>query len=77
MYHGPTIPEINQNIKLLIKSMKFIIIILGVCILLHVRDPGDGGGGRLFRLCNVSIVGYFYYTQLSIIRDNGGDGNQE
>jgi hypothetical protein len=33
------------------------ILILGVCILLHVWAPGDGG---LYRLHNVIIVGYFF-----------------
>jgi hypothetical protein len=31
------------------------ILILGVCILLRVSDPGDGG--FLFSLRNVTIVG--------------------
>jgi hypothetical protein len=41
---------------------------LGVCILLHVWDPGDGA---LFRLCNVTIVGFYYLFNMlhvSVIR---------
>jgi hypothetical protein len=35
------------------------LLILGVCILLRLWDPGDRG--FLFRLRNVTIVGKFYY----------------
>jgi hypothetical protein len=37
------------------------ILIFGVCILLRVWDPGNGG---LLRLHNVIIVGWFYYLLL-------------
>jgi hypothetical protein len=45
-----------------------LILILGVCILLRVRDPGEGG---LFRLRNVTIVDFFticYYLNCYILR---------
>jgi hypothetical protein len=43
-----------------------IILILGVCILLRVWDPGDGGGG-LFRLRNVTLVDFYYLLLLKLL----------
>jgi hypothetical protein len=46
----------------------YATLLLGVCILLRVRDLGDGG---LFRLRNVTIVGHFtiyYYLNCYIFR---------
>jgi hypothetical protein len=42
-------------------------LILGVCVLLHVKDPGDGGGEALFRLPNVTIVGFYYLLLLKLL----------